>query len=273
MQFTKMHGLGNDYVIFDGFREPLPDDLPELARRVSDRHFGIGGDGLITFEPSPEADARMRIFNVDGSEAEMCGNGLRCVAKALYERGHCRSASQSILTGRGRLDVECFVRDELVESVRVDMGRPDFEPEARNLEIDDRELELHVVSMGNPHAILFVEEPTDEWVLGIGPRIERHPSFPHRTNVEFVRIDTRDAMTVRVWERGCGETLACGTGACATVVAATLAGHIDGCATVRLPGGDLQIDWTAGEGVLMTGPATEVFSGKWSMESATARVA
>lgn len=265
MRFTKMHGLGNDYVFLDGFLDPLPDDLPAVARAVSDRHFGIGGDGLITFEPSEIADVRMRILNADGSEAEMCGNGLRCVAKALYERGHARRERIRVETGRGPLDVENLVENGRVVAVRVDMGAPDFEPDVRTIDVNGERVDLRVVSMGNPHAVVLVDDPTDELVLGIGPRIEVHPAFPTRTNVEFVRVDgDGESLTVRVWERGSGETLACGTGACAAVVAATLSGRLAGRAVVRLPGGELEVDWTDRRGVLMTGPAVEVFRGEWS---------
>jgi len=276
MRFTKMHGAGNDYVYVDGFSQPLPDDLPELARRVSDRHFGVGADGLILILPSEAADARMRMFNADGSEAEMCGNGIRCVGKYVYDHGLVQRPSLVIETGAGlrRLDLE--LADGRVSRVRVDMGEPILDPaeipvdlpgqRVINVPLDlgDRTLAVTCVSMGNPHCIIFVERLSDDWVLGVGPKVERDRRFPRRTNVEFVETISPSEANVRVWERGSGETLACGTGACAVCVAGALAGRTGRRLLARLPGGELELQWSEEDNhVWMTGPAVEVFSGEW----------
>jgi len=276
MRFTKMHGAGNDYVYVDGFSQPLPDDLPELARRVSDRHFGVGADGLILILPSEAADARMRMFNADGSEAEMCGNGIRCVGKYVYDHGLVQRPSLVIETGAGlrRLDLE--LADGRVRRVRVDMGEPILDPaeipvdlpgqRVINVPLDlgDRTLAVTCVSMGNPHCIIFVERLSDDWVLGVGPKVERDRRFPRRTNVEFVETISPSEANVRVWERGSGETLACGTGACAVCVAGALAGRTGRRLLARLPGGELELQWSEEDNhVWMTGPAVEVFSGEW----------
>jgi len=281
MRFTKMHGAGNDYVYVNCFEEPLPDDPAQLARRVSDRHRGIGGDGLILICPSERADARMRMFNADGSEAEMCGNGIRCVAKYVYDHGLSKSTTPTIETGAGVLTLELTVEDGLVRRVRVDMGEPILKPEEIPttlpgdtgidgspvvdvpLEIDGRQLRVTCVSMGNPHCVTFVDEVTDRWVLQIGPRIENDPHFPHRVNAEFVEVLSPSEVRMRVWERGSGETLACGTGACAVCVAGALAGRTGRSVLARLPGGDLGLHWAENNHVYMTGPAVEVFSGRW----------
>ena len=231
MRFTKMHGTGNDFICVDGFAHPLPDRPAELARRVCDRHFGIGGDGLILIGPSRRADARMRIFNADGSEAEMCGNGLRCVAKYVFDRGLCRQPSLSVETGRGVLRLEVEVAAGRVARVRVDMGEPILQPElipttipgeprADGRAVVDAPLEIAgevhrvtCVSMGNPHCVTFVEQLTDQLVLRLGPWIETDPHFPNRVNAEFVEVLSPGEVRLRVWERGAGETPACGTGA------------------------------------------------------------
>ncbi len=283
MRFVKMHGAANDYVFVDGFRDPLPDDPEVTSRLVSDRHRGIGADGLILVEPSSTADARMRIFNADGSEAEMCGNGLRCAAKLLYDERHVESDRMTIATGNGPLRVECHVVNGLVESATIDMGEPVLDPArvpvrlpgpravAVPVAVAGKTIDVTAVSTGNPHAVVFVEEPTDDWVLRIGPRLERHPLFPNRTNVEFVRVDGRNRLSVRVWERGSGETLACGTGACAAVVAARLANLVDDVVQVSLPGGDLTVEWPGHGGIRLTGPAVEVFRGVWRPSAAVGR--
>jgi diaminopimelate epimerase len=276
MRFTKMHGAGNDYVYVDCFRNPMPHDPAGLSRRVSDRHKGIGSDGLILICPSEQADARMRMFNADGSEAEMCGNGIRCVAKYLYDHGLVRKPRLSVETGRGVLTLDLDVRDGLVRQVSVDMGEPILEgsripttlpgnpPVNVPLEVAGRPLQVTCVSMGNPHCITYVDEPTDELVLGVGPRIEHHPAFPRRTNAEFVRVNRPNDVTVRVWERGSGETLACGTGACAVAVAGVLTGRTGRRVVAHLPGGDLELHWLEKDNhVTLTGPAVEVFSGEW----------
>lgn len=275
MKFTKMHGAGNDYVYVNCFEESVPGEIGDLARRISDRHTGVGGDGLILICPSERADARMRMFNADGSEAEMCGNGVRCVAKYVYDHGIARQEELRIETGRGVLTLQVFPDNGRVQQVRVNMGEPILksaeipttlpgDPPLRvPLEVAGIRLEVSCISMGNPHCVTFVDEVNDEWVHGIGPQIEVHPAFPNRVNAEFIQIVSRTEMIMRVWERGSGETLACGTGACAAAVAAILNGMTERTVLCHLPGGDLTLEWPAGDAVFMTGPATEVFSGEW----------
>ena len=283
MRFTKMHGAGNDYIYVNCFDQPMPEDPAALARRVSDRHFGIGGDGLILICPSKVADARMRMFNADGSESEMCGNGIRCVAKYVYDHGICRNKTLRIETGSGVLSLELEIVDEQkVRRVRVDMGEPILEPlhvpttlpgnpayagsPAANVELDlgDRRFQVTCVSMGNPHCVTFVDAVTDDWVLSVGPRIETDRHFPNRVNAEFrAKCSRRGEVRMRVWERGTGETLACGTGACAVCVAGALTGRTERDIIAHLPGGDLELEWAADNHVFMTGEAVEVFSGEW----------
>ncbi len=280
MRFTKMHGAGNDYIYVDCFRHPLPPDPAGLSRAISDRHFGVGSDGLILICPSDKADARMRMFNADGSEAEMCGNGIRCVAKYIYDHGLVRKPTLSIETGRGVLTLDLEVAGGMVHQVRVDMGEPILEaeripttlsgspPTNAPFQLEDRSFAVTCVSMGNPHCVIYVDDITDALVLGIGPRIEKHPAFPRRTNVEFVRVNRPDDVTMRVWERGSGETLACGTGTCAVAVAGVLTGRTGRRITVHLRGGDLRLHWSESDNhVYMTGPAVEVFSGDWPCKS------
>ncbi len=277
MRFTKMHGCGNDYVYIDCFRQPPPVDAPALSRAISDRHFGVGSDGLILICPSERADARMRMFNADGSEAEMCGNGVRCVAKYVYDHGLVRKPTLTVETGRGILTLDLETAGGKVNSVRVNMGEPilDAANIPTNLPGDppvnvplviDSHLTLPVtcVSMGNPHCIAFVPEISDGIVHGHGPRIENHSAFPRRTNVEFVRVENPAEMTMRVWERGSGETMACGTGACAVAVAGVLTGRTQRKVLIHLRGGDLHLHWSENDNhVYMTGPAVEVFTGDW----------
>lgn len=276
MRFTKMHGLGNDYIYLDCVRGPMPRDPAALARAMSDRHFGVGGDGLILICPSSKADAQMRMFNADGSEAEMCGNGLRCVAKFVHDHGIAVKPKLTIETGRGVLSVDLEIHQGKVERVTVDMGEPILQgsdipttlpgnpPKDEPLSIDGSKWAWTCVSMGNPHAVTFVGELTDELVHGVGPKVERHPAFPRRTNVEFVQVLNPGEVRMRVWERGSGETLACGTGACASVVAGCLTGRLNRRSTVHLLGGDLFIEWSEKDNhVYMTGPAVEVFTGEW----------
>jgi diaminopimelate epimerase len=281
MHFTKMHGAGNDYVYVNCFEEPFPADPAALARRVSDRHFGIGGDGLILICPSDKADARMRMYNLDGSEAEMCGNGVRCVAKYVYDHGICRRSPLKIETGNGVLGLELEIdkTTDKVRRVRVDMGEPILEPAkipttlpgnpqfpgspAANVELNvgcDK-LMVTCVSMGNPHCITFVDEVTDHWVLQVGPKVEIDPHFPRRVNAEFVKVISPDELQMRVWERGSGETLACGTGACAVCVAGALTGRTERKVLIHLPGGDLELEWAENNHVFLTGEAVEVFVG------------
>ena len=276
MRFTKMHGAGNDYVYVDCFNQPLPKDPPALSRAVSDRHFGIGSDGLILICPSEKADAKMRMFNADGSESEMCGNGVRCIAKYLYDHGLAKKGKITLEAGRGILTLEPEVTGGKVSRVRVDMGEPILQAERIpttlpgnppidvSLVVGDNAMPVTCVSMGNPHCIHFTDAITDALVLVIGPKVEKHPAFPRRTNAEFVKVNRADDVTVRVWERGSGETLACGTGACAVAVAGVLSGRLKRQVTAHLPGGDLQLDWSEKDNhVYMTGPAVEVFSGDW----------
>ena len=276
MRFVKMHGAGNDYVYVDALGAPPPADLPELARRISHRRFGVGSDGLIVIRPSEKADARMQMFNADGSESGMCGNGIRCVAKYLHDRGYVSGRSMTIETGRGVLPLEIVRIEGSTTFVRVDMDRPRFEPEQiptslpgtpvvdRPLEVDGRSLRVTCLSMGNPHCVLFVDRLSDDLVHGIGPKIEHHPAFPERTNVAFVERISPTEVRQRTWERGSGETWACGTGASAVCVAGVLTGRTGRKITVHLIGGDLELEWDeATDHVWMTGPAVEVFEGAW----------
>jgi len=277
MRFTKMHGAGNDYVYVNCFEEQI-DDPAILARQVSNRNFGIGSDGLILILPSSRADLRMRMFNADGSEAEMCGNGIRCVAKYAYDHGLTKKTDISIETGHGVLNLHLFLNSVgRVERVRVAMGHPGLtrsvlpmtgpsNEQALNvpLEIADHSLELTCVSMGNPHAVIYVDDVEKFPVTQVGSLIEHHPWFPKRTNVEFVQILSPGEVIQRTWERGAGETLACGTGAAAVTVAGVLTGRTERRITNHLKGGDLFMEWLDGGEVLMTGPAVEVFSGVYA---------
>ena len=282
MRFTKMHGLGNDYVYIDAINQDLSNiSLPELSKLVSDRHFGVGSDGIILIFPSEVADFRMRIFNPDGSEAEMCGNGVRCFAKYVFEHGLTDKTSIDVETGAGIIHTQLLVDNERVKGVRVDMGQPRLKPvdipflwepndePAVDVPIelpDGQRLHITAVSMGNPHCVVFVDDAENFPVAEIGPIIENHRLFPNRTNVEFATVIDRRHIRMRVWERGAGETMACGTGACATAVAAALSGRADRHVTVHLNGGDLEIQWAADNRIYMTGPAAEVFSGELSAE-------
>jgi diaminopimelate epimerase len=280
MRFTKMHGAGNDYIYVDCFTERVPEDLTALARAVSDRHTGVGSDGLILICPSERADARMRMFNADGSESEMCGNGIRCVAKYVYDHGIARKPELTIETGAGVLALQLHVAGGRVDRVRVNMGKPVFGREAipttleghppvrAPLKVAGRTLEVTALSMGNPHCVTFVDQLSDEWVLGFGPQIEHHPAFPRRVNAEFVQVVSRGEVILRVWERGSGETQACGTGASAVCVAGVLNELTDRTILAHLPGGDLTLEWAASGEVYKTGPAVEIFSGEWPTEDA-----
>jgi len=275
MKFTKMHGAGNDYLYINCFDTAEPGDIPALAQAMSDRHFGAGGDGLVLIEPSERADARMRMFNADGSESEMCGNAVRCVAKFVYDHDIARKEQLAIETGRGVLTLQCSVSAGRVDRVRVNMDRPILTsadipttlpgdpPVNAPLHVGGRDLQVTCVSMGNPHCVTFVDEVNDDWVLNIGPQIEVHQAFPRKINAEFIQVISPAEVRMRVWERGSGETLACGTGACGAVVAGVLAGQTDRKVTVHLPGGDLEIEWAESGDVYMTGPAAEIFTGEW----------
>ena len=277
MRFTKMHGAGNDYVYINCFDEPVPRDIPATAIAISDRHTGVGGDGLVLICPSEVADARMRMFNADGSESEMCGNAIRCVAKYVSDRGIARKPELKIETGRGVLTMQLFTgAGGKVDQVTVNMGAPILEsaripttlpgdpPTNAKLEVAGKTIDVTCVSMGNPHCVTFVDEVNDDWVLRVGPQIERHPAFPRRVNAEFIQVVSPDEFIMRVWERGSGETLACGTGACASAVAGVLTGRTNRTVTAHLRGGDLKLEWASTGEVFMTGPATEVFSGEWA---------
>ena len=275
MRFTKMHGLGNDFVVIeDGPVESQ--DYRDLALRLCDRHFGVGADGLIITGRDSECDVFMRIINSDGTEPEMCGNGIRCVAKYAWERGLVNKHLFSVKTLAGPIFPEVYTEDGQVTRVKVDMGEPVLKPRDIPVLLDmertrestlsacGRDFTFTPVSMGNPHCVIFVDElsrvPVAEW----GPAIENHPLFPRKTNVEFVQVLSSGEMRMKVWERGAGETLACGTGACATLVAAVLTGRTGRQAVVHLQGGVLFIDWSeANNHVNMTGPAAEVFTGEW----------
>ena len=289
MRFTKMHGCGNDYVYVNCFEEKVEDPAC-LAQIVSDRHRGIGGDGLILICPSQVADVRMRIFNADGSEAEMCGNGIRCVAKYAFEHKLCKAgesfvvpgqeicpASLNIETGNGVLAVGLiFDADNKVQKVCVNMGQPKLAAEdipvklpvkkviGQPIRFQSRAFVMTCVSMGNPHAVFFHDDLATVRLEKIGPVIENHSIFPNRVNVHFVQIEKPTEFTMRTWERGSGITMACGTGACAVCVAGVVTGRGERVCTGHLPGGDLDLNWCEEDNcVYMTGPAVEVFQGTW----------
>jgi len=275
MKFTKMHGLGNDYVYVDTFDQSVPDPAA-MAIAVSRPHFGVGADGLVLVGPSTEADYAMRMFNADGREGEMCGNAVRCIGKYVHDRGLTAKTRVTLATRGGIKTLELRLQGGSVEQVTVDLGEPALSPASlpvtlagaqvlnHPLSIDGQTHHITCVSMGNPHAVIFVDDPRAVDVHGIGRQIEHHPLFPKRTNVEFVRVWRRDLLEMRVWERGSGETLACGTGAAASLVAAVLNGLADRSAVVQLTGGELHVHWDARDNhVYQTGPATFVFDGVW----------
>jgi diaminopimelate epimerase len=289
--FTKMHGLGNDFVMIDCIKYPAPDEavLPELSQKVCDRNFGVGGDGLILILEDDEADYRMRMFNPDGSESEMCGNGIRCFGKYLFDVGLVEAKAISVATMQGLQHIEIPVgqrRGDNPLQVRVDMGAPRLLrsqiPMAINesnggdgrvidypLNVNGEIYNITAVSMGNPHVVIFVDDVENVPLKEIGLQIEHHEAFPARTNVHFVEQMGRGKFWVRHWERGAGDTLACGTGACASIVAAALNGKLpenDRKALAHLPGGDLNIEWAANDKVFMTGPAVTVFTGTLSKD-------
>ena len=286
IEFTKMHGCGNDYVYINGFTQKIePEKKKDFVIRVSDRHFGIGSDGVIFINPSNKADFEMEMYNADGTRAEMCGNGIRCVAKYVYDHG---------MTDREDITIESFgkikpiqitAKDGKAVLIRVDMGEPElragFVPVAADklgkqdgsdislddsvvdtpINADGKDYRMTCVSMGNPHAVIFLD-PEGLDIEAVGSGLENHPVFPNRANIEFVRIDDRSNVHMRVWERGTGETLACGTGCCATAVACILNGHTDRKVTVHVPGGDITVEWDEKDNhVYMTGPAAAVYDG------------
>lgn len=273
MKFTKMHGLGNDYVYVNCFEEKI-DNPPAVARFVSDRHFGIGSDGLIMINPSKTADFEMEMYNADGSRGEMCGNGIRCVAKYVYDYGLTDKTQISVETLGGIKYLDLTVEDGKVSLVKVDMGKPELEADLipiisereqvidEPIEVDGKEYHMTGVSMGNPHAVIYVDDVKGLDLEKIGPKFENHERFPKRINTEFVHCIDRQTVEMRVWERGSGETLACGTGACAVAVSSILNNLTDTQVTVKLLGGDLQIEWDQEKNhVFMTGPAKVVFDG------------
>ncbi len=275
MKFTKMHGIGNDYVYVNCFEETV-ENPSEVAVKISDRHFGVGSDGLILIKPSKVADFEMAMYNADGSRGEMCGNGIRCVAKYVYDRGLTDKTSLSIETLAGIKYIDLTVENGEVSLVRVNMGAPELladkipvisdtkEVIAQPLLVNGKTYDVTCVSMGNPHCITFMEEDVRKLDLtAVGPAFENHEKFPNRINTEFVNILDKKTLRMRVWERGSGETLACGTGACATAVAAIVNGLTEEEVTVELLGGNLQIRWDREQNlVFMTGPATIVFDGE-----------
>ncbi len=276
MKFTKMHGAGNDYVYINGFEEQI-DDPVKLAQQVSQRRFGIGADGLILILPSEVADVRMRMFNADGSEGAMCGNGIRCVAKYVYDHSLVDCLKMTVETGAGILSLVLFIDSSgLVSRVQVNIGAPRLTrgeipmsgpatetAVAIPLEIDHQQFEITCISMGNPHAVVFVADVEQFPVTEIGPQIENHPWFPDRVNVEFVQVVNPAEVIQRTWERGSGETFACGTGASAVTVAGALTGRTERKIINHLRGGDLELEWLESGEVLMIGPAVEVFHGEF----------
>ena len=276
MKFTKMHGCGNDYIYVDGAKEILtPQEKPEVVRRLSDRHFGIGGDGVIFINPSREADFEMEMYNMDGSRAEMCGNGIRCVAKFVYDKGLTDKTSISVISCGKIKYLTLTVENGKVSTVEVNMGSPILkavdipvisdkeEVIGDEIEVDGEIYKMTCVSMGNPHAVVFMDEVEGLPLEKMGPLFENHVRFPKRINTEFVKVLDENTVEMRVWERGTGETLACGTGACATVVACVLNGLTKEQVTVKLLGGNLQIQWDRVSNLIyMTGPATTVFEGE-----------
>ena len=277
MKFTKMHGCGNDYVYVDGAREKIPAERKsEVVKFLSDRHFGIGGDGVIFINPSDVADFEMEMYNMDGSRSEMCGNGIRCVGKYVYDHGLTQKTSLTIVSCGKIKYLELTVEDGKVTKVRVNMGSPILEAAEipvvaekspvvdTPITVDGKEYRMTCVSMGNPHAVVYVDEMIDDETMAkIGPLFEHHERFPRRVNAEFVKVLSRERVQMRVWERGTGETLACGTGACAVTVASILNGLTEDDITVELLGGNLEIFWDRKENVVyMTGPATTVFEGE-----------
>jgi len=281
INFVKMHGLGNNFILIDSQNKSLGDSsfLSYLAKKLCDHNFGIGADGLILILPSPKADLRMKIFNSDGSEAQMCGNGIRCFTKYAYENKLVSKNKFTVETLAGIIIPELIISNNNILGIKVNMGTPKLRRREipmngedsptvvdETLKINPEQIfKITCVSMGNPHCITFVDDVRSIPVDEIGPKIENHPLFPEKTNVEFIRILNRKEINFRVWERGVGETLACGTGACAALVAAVLNKKTDREVTIHLPGGDLDIHWADDENIYMTGPAELVFKGEMNI--------
>lgn len=274
MKFTKMQGIGNDFILINLIKTKLSEDYSTLAKRVCDRHFGIGADGLILLLPSNFVELRARFFNPDGSEAEMCGNGMRCLAKYLYERKLVKRKEIKVETKAGIIIPKLILSDDQVEAVEVDMGIPQLkridipmEGEGEKvvdeeLKIDDKKFKITALSLGNPHCLIFVERLSSSLVSKVGPQVENHPLFPQRTNVEFVQVLNKEEIELRVWERGVGETLACGSGACAAVVGCVLNDKTKRRVKVHLRGGDLLVEWRDNDHLYLSGEAKEVFEGE-----------
>lgn len=276
MKFTKMQGCGNDYVYVDGSKEKIDlDKKPEIVRRLSDRHFGIGGDGVIFINPAADADFEMEMYNADGTRSEMCGNGIRCVAKYVYDKGLTDKEELCIVSAGKKKYITLTIENGKAVMVRVNMGTPELCAEKvpvksereqvvdEPITVNGKTYRMTCVSMGNPHAVVFMEDVDNLEIEKIGPFFENHEVFPNRTNTEFVRIIDRNTVQMRVWERGTGETLACGTGTCATVVACVLNGLTEDKVTVKVLGGEIFVHWDREENVVyMTGPATHVFDGE-----------
>lgn len=261
MKFTKMHGLGNDYIFL--YDPGMPSwELPKMAVRYSDRHFGIGSDGLICIFPSAAADFRMEIYNADGSRGEMCGNGIRCLGKYVYDKGLTNKTELRVETQAGLRTLELQVSGGRAEGATVDMGEPAVFP-GREIRVKGIPFTVYPVSMGNPHAVVYITDLGGLNLSDLGPGFECHPSFPNRTNTEFVAVESKKLLRMRVWERGSGETMACGTGACAALAASAGLGLTDRETTIRLPGGELQVRWSEEDHhIYMTGPAVVVFEGE-----------
>ncbi len=274
-----MHGAGNDYIYIDCLEQEIPVSAAELSKKLSDRHFGVGSDGLVLILPSEKADFRMLMYNADGSLGAMCGNALRCIGKFVYDRGRTSSTELSIETSSGLRFIELTAQNGVVQSIRVDMGEPIFEPSQVPVtltydqvvqvpvEFAGESLQLTALSMGNPHAVFFVPEITDRHIFSLGPVIEKHEFFPDRTNVEFVKILNKNRAQMRVWERGSGETMACGSGACAVAVAGSIAGLLESESHIELPGGTLHIEWNDDNHVYMSGEAAFTFEGKVDLQN------
>lgn len=279
MQFTKMHGIGNDFVVIDNLKHTYTEEeLPDLSRRLCDRRFGVGGDGLILVLPSKQGHVMMRMFNPDGSEAEMCGNGIRCFAKYIYDRQIVPETSINVETMAGIKPLKLTLKGGKVNEVCVDMGCPELTPElipvktvdagpviGLPLKVGGRRVDITCVSMGNPHAVIFTDDVSTVPLEKLGPLIETHKIFPRKTNVHFVQVISQNEIRMRTWERGAGITLACGTGACSCAVASHLNKLTGRSMLIHLPGGDLQVEWTGDNRVLMTGPAEEVFTGELTL--------
>lgn len=276
MKFTKMHGCGNDYIYINGMEEKIdPERKPELVRRMSERHFGVGADGVIFINASEEADFEMEMWNADGTRGEMCGNGIRCVAKYVYDKGLTDQEAFDIISAGQVKHILLQTKDGKAVSARVNMGQPELTAEKipvrsekecvvdEEITVQGEIYHMTCVSMGNPHAVVFVEDVQNLQIENVGPYFERHERFPKRINTEFVHVNSRDSIDMRVWERGAGETLACGTGCCASVAACVLNGLTDRKVTVHVPGGAILIEWDQqDDSMYMTGPAVTVFEGE-----------